>query len=139
VQELKRGKRDGFSGLMSDHVINTCDELFIHISYLLSSVLVHGTPSDDLLVSTILPIPNGKTGNRTASSNYRAIALSSIFGKIFDHNHNHKHICKAPLVDMLTLSRLHTYNLVLRKVIRLPCVHLLSKRLLNIIAYCSSK
>ena len=52
VQELKRGKRDGFSGLMSDHVINACDELFIHISLLLSSVLVHGTPSDDLLVST---------------------------------------------------------------------------------------
>ena len=43
VQELKRGKRDGFSGLMSDHVINACDELFIHISLLLSSVLVHGT------------------------------------------------------------------------------------------------
>ena len=84
VQELKRGKRDGFSGLMSDHVINACDELFIHISLLLSSMLVHGTPSDDLLVSTIVPIPKGKTGNRTASSNYRAIALSSIFGKIFD-------------------------------------------------------
>ena len=42
------------------------------------------TSSDDLLVSTIVLIPKGKTGNRTASSNYRAIALSSIFGKIFD-------------------------------------------------------
>jgi len=84
VQELKRGKRDGFSGLMSDHVLNACDELFIHISLLLSSMLVHGTPSGDLLVSTIVPIPKGKTGNRTASSNYHAIALSSIFGKIFD-------------------------------------------------------
>ena len=74
VQELKRGKRDGFSGLMSDHVINACDELFIHISFLLSNcVLVHGTPSDDLLVSTIVPIPKGKTGNRTASFNYRAM------------------------------------------------------------------
>jgi len=53
VQEVKRGKRDGFSGLMSDHVINACDDLFIHISLLLSSMLVHGMPSDNLLVSII--------------------------------------------------------------------------------------
>jgi len=53
VQEVKRGKRDGFSGLMSDHVINACDDLFIHTSLLLSSMLVHGMPSDNLLVSII--------------------------------------------------------------------------------------
>jgi len=59
--------------MSAGHAINACDELFIHISLLLSSVLVHGTPSDDLLVSTIVPIPKGKTGNRTASFNYRAM------------------------------------------------------------------
>jgi len=84
VQGLKCGKCDGFSGLMSDHIINACDELFVHISLLLSGLLVHGTVPYDLLVSTIVPIPKGKTANRTALSNYRAIALSSIFEKVFD-------------------------------------------------------
>jgi len=84
VQELKCGKSDECSGLMSDHVINTSDGLFIHISLLLTGLLVHGTVSDGLLGSTIIHILKGKTTNRTASSNYRSIALSSNIGKIFD-------------------------------------------------------
>jgi len=34
--------------------------------------------------STLLPIPKGKRANGTVSPNYRAIALSSVFGEIFD-------------------------------------------------------
>ena len=34
--------------------------------------------------SPILSIPKGRNINLTESSNYRGIALSSIFGKIFD-------------------------------------------------------
>ena len=75
------GKRDGCSGLMSDHVINTSDDLFIHISLLLTGLHVHGTMSDDLLGSTIIHIPKGKTANRTVSSNYSTIALSTILAR----------------------------------------------------------
>ena len=53
MQELKCGKSDECSCLMSDHVINTSDDLFIHISLLLTCLLVHGTVSDGLLESTI--------------------------------------------------------------------------------------
>jgi hypothetical protein len=40
--------------------------------------------TDDLSVSTVLPIPKGKNLNYSDSANYRGIALSSIFGKLFD-------------------------------------------------------
>ena len=45
---------------------------------------VHGIVFDDLLVSSIVPIPKGKNINCSESVNYRGIALSSIFGKLFD-------------------------------------------------------
>jgi len=48
------------------------------------SLVVHGAVADDMLVSTLVPIPKCKQGNCTVSSNYRAIAPSSVLGKIFD-------------------------------------------------------
>ena len=84
VSKLKPGKRDGNLGLSSDHVINACDELHIHIALLLSSLVVHGYVTDDLSFSTVLPIPKGKHLNYSDSTNYRGIALSSILGKLFD-------------------------------------------------------
>ena len=84
VKDLKCNKRDGYSGLSTDYVISACDELFIHIACRFSSLVVHGAVTDDVSFSTLLPIPKGKNANGTVSSNYRAIALSSLFGKIFD-------------------------------------------------------
>jgi hypothetical protein len=51
---------------------------------LLTALTVHGSITDDLSTSTILPIPKGKSLNYSDSTNYRGIALSSILGKIFD-------------------------------------------------------
>jgi len=82
--KLKLGKRDGTIGLWSDHFIHGCSELATHISQLFSSMLIHGVAPDDMCSSTIIPIPKGKHANVTDSSNYRGIALSSIFGKVFD-------------------------------------------------------
>jgi hypothetical protein len=72
------------NGLSTDHVKNACDEWYVHIPMLLSALIVHGSITDDLSVTTILPIPKGKNLNYSNSANYRGIALSSIIGKIFD-------------------------------------------------------
>ena len=85
-KKLKLGKRDGTIGLWSDHFIHGCSELATgtHISLLFSATLIHGVAPDDMCSSTIIPIPKGKHSNVTDSSNYSDIALSSIFGKVFD-------------------------------------------------------
>ena len=44
-------------------------------------MIVHGIVFDDLLVSFVIPIPKSKNID---SANYRGIALSSIFRKLFD-------------------------------------------------------
>jgi len=48
ASKLKIGKHDGHYGLSSDHVINACDELYIHIAMLLSALVVHGYITEDL-------------------------------------------------------------------------------------------
>ena len=84
VSRLKPGKHDGHFGLSSEHVSNACDELYIHIAMLFSALVAHGHVTDDLSFSTVLPIPKGKHLNYSDSTNYRGIALCSIFGKLFD-------------------------------------------------------
>ena len=84
VDKLNACKSDRNYGLMSDHFKAAGDDLCVYISFLLSGLLTHGVVPDDLARSTVVSIPKGKNVNLTDSSNYREIALSSIFGKMFD-------------------------------------------------------
>ena len=47
-------------------------------------MLSHGVASTGLLLSTMVPVPKDKRGSKSDSNNYRAIAVSSILGKLFD-------------------------------------------------------
>ena len=46
---------------------------------------MHSFTPDKLCTSTIVPIPKGYNVNATDSADFRCLALSSIFVKIFDH------------------------------------------------------
>ena len=70
--------------MSSDYFKHEPRELAVYISLLLTALLVHGTMPQEFLTSTVIPIPKGKGLNVTYAANYRGIALSSIFGKIFD-------------------------------------------------------
>ena len=61
VSSLKTSKADGYFGLSTIYFINGCDVLYVHNSMLFSSVLVHGTASDDLLISSIVLFLKVKT------------------------------------------------------------------------------
>ena len=47
-------------------------------------MLTHGVASSGLLLSTMILVPKDKRASKSDSNNYRAIAISSILGKIFD-------------------------------------------------------
>jgi len=84
ITRLKADKCDGNFALYSNHFLNACKELALHISFLFSAMLVHGYAAGDMASCTLIPIPKGKTAYVTDSGNYRGIALSSVFGKVFD-------------------------------------------------------
>ena len=78
-------KSDGTSGLSSDHIINASDLFFTHLALLITTIVIDGRPPDSFLLSTVVPILKGNNVNKSDSSNFRGIALSSVYGKIFDN------------------------------------------------------
>ena len=84
IGKLQGNKKDGYSDILSNHLIESGARLHVHLSFLLSSMVSHGLSLDDMLWSTMVPVPKGKWKNLSSSSNYRAIALSSIVGKLLD-------------------------------------------------------
>ena len=85
ARRLKPHKNDVCAGLASDHFINAGDDCFAHLTMLFNAIVVHGDLPDTFLYSTIVPIPKGRNVNLSDSSNYRGIALSSLYGKLFDN------------------------------------------------------
>ena len=81
---MQSGKSDSIEQLSSDNFKNGTHMLNVYISLLFTCMLTHGIPPSGLLLSTIIPIPKNKRGNMSDSSNYRAIALSSLLCKLFD-------------------------------------------------------
>ena len=68
-----------------------------------------------------MPIPKNKNGNVTDSANYRGIALSSVFGKIFDHVILEKYrdrLCTSELqIGFKRKSSTHACTLLLKEVL----------------------
>lgn len=85
IAHLKAHKSDGNLRLSSDHFINAGVASYTHIALLFTSIVTHGKIPDKFLYSTIVPIPKGKNVNTSDSTNYRGIALSSLYGKLFDN------------------------------------------------------
>ena len=84
VNRLKRGKADGEEGLNSDSIINGPHILYVYLSLILRSMIVHGVSPDSLISGTMVAIPKGKRNDLCCSDNYRAITLGSIIGKVLD-------------------------------------------------------
>ena len=84
VKHIKPGKSDPVYDFSSDCLKSAPVELFSHLSSIIKSFLIHGHVSTVLLLSTLVPIIKDKFGNVCSSKNYRSIAISSLFLKIFD-------------------------------------------------------
>ena len=63
LSRVKCDKGDVDDRLSSNHLIYACDDLFVHIALLLTSLITHGFTPDILLRSKIRPIPKGHNQN----------------------------------------------------------------------------
>ena len=86
ISKIKPGKSDCTDGMLSDNLTNGTLKLNMYISVLFSAMLIHGVAPGGFFIinSTTSPLPKNKRGNKTDSNNYRAIAISSLLGKLFD-------------------------------------------------------
>ena len=81
---LKPGKTDVDADITTDCLKNAPYELSCHISNFLKACLMHGYISDNLLTCAIILLVKSSQKSNQDSGNYRGIALSSLFLKIFD-------------------------------------------------------
>ena len=97
MKKLKKNKSDGNHKHFSNNIIHAPHKSFVFVSLLFNSMLTHAVLPDEMLLGTISPIVKNRRKSVNESSNYRAITLSSILGKLFDIiilNQN-RHILKS--------------------------------------------
>ena len=63
---------------------NTLPSLYVFMSLLFSSLLIHGFLPDSMMVTVIVPILKNKAGNLSDNNNYRPIALATVASKLFE-------------------------------------------------------
>ena len=54
--DMKTGKSDGFDGLSSDSFKHGTDFLYVYLSCVFNCIFIHGFISNNLFVSTLIPI-----------------------------------------------------------------------------------
>lgn len=85
IGKLHLHKMDGGCGISTDHFCHAGTDLAFHIAFLFTSMIIHGCSPAEFAACTIIPIPKKQNINVADSNNFRGIALSSVFCKLFDN------------------------------------------------------
>ena len=85
INRLKSGKHEGLNNLYSDHLKNGTSQLYIYLALIFSALITHCALPEDMLMSTLIPLIKNKRKSASCGDNYRAIALSSVLGKLLDN------------------------------------------------------
>jgi hypothetical protein len=81
---LKLGKSPGLDGLYAEHFKFACDKLSVLLSIVMNAMLIHGHLPSTFMETVILPVIKNKRGDITNKDNYRPIAITNIFSKVFE-------------------------------------------------------
>ena len=85
INKMKSGKNDVDYDWRSDALKNGKTVLAPHLAALLRMFLTHGHVTEVFLKSALVPIVKDNNSSLSSSSNYRAIAISSIIMKLIDN------------------------------------------------------
>ena len=85
VMNLKQGKTDVSGDYCSDALLNAPDNLFGSLSTLYQTFFIHEDFTFEVLCIAFMPLVKSALKCDTKSSNYRAIAISSLLLKVLDN------------------------------------------------------
>jgi len=100
IENLKFHKRDGGFMLSTDHFVNAGFDLSIHVSFLFTAIISHGSVPRDYVTSTVIPIPKKIHCDMSDSDHFCSISLSSIFEQIANNvilSEFHENLCTSDL------------------------------------------
>ena len=81
---LKLGKAVGYDKISVESIVNGSDRLFVHICLLFNIFIKHGILPQEFMKCVIIPLVKNKSGDISDANNYRAIAISTSFSKLFE-------------------------------------------------------
>ena len=82
--KIKSDKSDVQQDFNSDCLKGCPDVFFEQLAFLLKSLVIHGFMPAIMLLCAIVPLVKDPSGSLDDSSNYRGIAISSLFLKVWD-------------------------------------------------------
>ena len=83
IKTMPMGKAPGLDNVSNEHFKYANEKLYVFMSLLYSSLLIHGFLPDSMMVTVIAPIIKNKAGN-LSDNNYRPIALATVASKLFE-------------------------------------------------------
>ena len=83
IDDLKSGKSEE-SGLFTDHFKHAPHRLFVLLTCLFNSMLVHGIAPSNMLIGTMTPIIKDNRESNNRSTNYRTLTIGTCLSKVFD-------------------------------------------------------
>ena len=89
LKKVKFGQSAGIDGLAAEHFVYLHERISVHLTMLLTSMLIHRYLPDAFMTTSILKNKNGDT---SAKNNYRPIAIVTAMLKIFE-------LCLATIMD----------------------------------------
>ena len=84
VKKLKSGKNDALRQIYTNHLKKATPTLHDILASVFTALILHEVIPSDFELSTLIPIPKASNKSLSNSENYRAIAMSSILGKLLD-------------------------------------------------------
>ena len=85
AKRMKPNKTDVSGYYSSDVFLNAPDILFVHLSAIFQSFIIHGTVTKEILSCAFLPLYKGGLKDPTKFKSYRAIAGASQLLKLFEY------------------------------------------------------
>ncbi len=84
ITYLKSGKSNGDKGLVSNHLLISCEEVKVQLGKLITAINTHRYQPRDVLMGTISTTLKDSRGNICSGKKYKGISLCSSIAKVID-------------------------------------------------------
>ena len=84
IKDLKLGKSVGLDNISAEHIKFAGNKIYVLLYMIFNTMLIHGYLPESFMETVLVPIIKDKRESITDKDNYRPIALTSVFSKLFE-------------------------------------------------------
>jgi len=85
IAKVRTEKAPGIDGVTAEHVLNCRPTTTLHLLILFNAILKHNYVPAEFGIGVTVPLLKGDNLDRSNIDNYKAITISPVLSKIFEH------------------------------------------------------